>query len=268
MDQTHYRTEKRRTCNTIAKDFDFEMNLPIPQSITEKQVKSNYLALLDRVAAASKKTSRPPNEVKVVGVTKYVDVNLTQFLVNAGCQDLAESRPQALWEKSATLASNSIHWHLIGHLQRNKAKRTIPILNTIHSLDSLRILQQIESDLAERESPLRLLLEVNVAGEENKTGMTIHDAELLLANWVERESKPKNLEISGLMAMGSLSGIPDTTRREFSKLRELRNAWNSRFGLPLNELSMGMSDDFEIAIEEGSTMIRIGSLLFTSSADE
>lgn len=238
------------------------MNLPSLPIITEQQVKTNYFILLERVHNALKKVGRSPGSVKVIGVTKYVDSVLTQFLVKAGCVDLAESRPQSLWEKSTNLANQPIQWHLIGHLQRNKAKRTIPILNTMHSLDSLRLLQQIESDVGQREPVLQLLLEVNVSQESNKTGISISDAETLLANWVERETRPPNLEIAGLMGMGSLSGDTETTRREFSSLRELRDTWSRRFGLPLKELSMGMSDDFEIAIEQGSTMIRIGSLLF------
>jgi pyridoxal phosphate enzyme (YggS family) len=238
------------------------MNQPLPPSITEKQVKSNYLALMEKVADALKRTGRPVNTVQVIGVTKYVDVKLTQYLVNAGCHHLAESRPQALWAKSAELADQKIDWHLIGHLQRNKAKRTVPILSTMHSLDSERLLQQIESDLDPRTSPLQLLLEVNISGDVTKTGIAIAEAELLLTHWMDREHRPSKMEIAGLMGMGSLTGSPDTTRREFSLLRELRDTWSSRFGLPLAELSMGMSDDFEIAIEEGSTMVRIGSLLF------
>lgn len=238
------------------------MNQQLPPLITEKQVKSNYLALMEKVSNALKRTGRTLDAVQVIGVTKYVDVKLTEYLVNAGCHRLAESRPQALWAKSAAMADQKIDWHLIGHLQRNKAKRTVQILSTMHSLDSDRLLRQIESDLDPRTSPLQLLLEVNISGDVNKTGISIADAELLLTHWMDREYRPANMEIAGLMGMGSLTGSSDTTRSEFSMLRELRNTWSSRYGLPLTELSMGMSDDFEIAIEEGSTMIRIGSLLF------
>jgi pyridoxal phosphate enzyme (YggS family) len=244
------------------------MNQQLPPLITEKQVKSNYLALMERVSDVLKRMGRPLDAVQVIGVTKYVDVNLTEYLVNAGCHHLAESRPQALWAKSAAMTDQKIDWHLIGHLQRNKTKRTVQILTTMHSLDSDRLLRQIESDLEPRTSPLQLLLEVNISGDVNKTGISIADAELLLKHWMEREHRPANMEIAGLMGMGSLTESPDTTRREFSMLRELRNTWSSRFGLPFTELSMGMSDDFEIAIEEGSTMIRIGSLLFQPSATE
>lgn len=238
------------------------MTQPLPPSITEKQVKSNYLSLIGQVADTLKRTGRPLDAVQVIGVTKYVDVKLTEYLVNAGCHRLAESRPQALWAKSAALADQKIDWHLIGHLQRNKAKKTVQMLSTMHSLDSDRLLRQIESDLDPRTSPLQLLLEVNISGDVSKTGISIADAELLLTHWMDRDHRPANMEIAGLMGMGSLTGSSDTTRREFSLLRELRDTWSSRFGLPLTELSMGMSDDFEIAIEEGSTMVRIGSLLF------
>lgn len=236
--------------------------------LSEQQVNSNYSALLERVANASRRANRRVEEVKIIGVTKYVDAATTQFLVNAGCRDLGESRPQSLWEKAEIVAGSNLRWHLIGHLQRNKAKRTIPIVTTIHSLDSARLLGQIESDVGERETPLQILLEVNVTREENKTGISIQDAEQLLDTWALRPIRPKNLDLVGLMGMGSLTGSPDQTRQEFSQLRELRDRWRVRFGLPLPELSIGMSDDFEIAIEEGSTMIRVGSVLFTSSAAE
>jgi len=175
---------------------------------------------------------------------------------------MGESRPQMLWDKSAAMADREVRWHMIGHVQRNKVKRTLPLLQTMHSLDSQRLLDQIVTDVGDRPEPLQLLLEVNISGEPDKTGILVADAELLLERWTKRSEPNNNLEIAGLMGMGSLSGGADQARCEFESLRLLRERWSIRFGMPLQELSMGMSNDFEIAIEQGATMVRIGSVLF------
>jgi len=154
---------------------------------------------------------------------------------------------------------------LIGHLQRNKIKKTLPQVSYLHSLDSERLLQQIEQDLAGESHPLEMLLEINVSGDSTKTGLTPAEGEKLLDKWVSRSDNVPNLRIAGLMGMGSLAGGEDQARSDFESLRKLRDVWAVRFGLPLRELSMGMSEDFEIAIEQGATMIRIGSILFASS---
>jgi len=225
-------------------------------------VRANYLSVLDRMNAAARRAGRKPEEIRLIGVTKYVDSSVTRYLVEAGCRDLGESRPQVIWDKSADLSDLEINWHLIGHLQRNKAKRTLPLLTTMHSLDSERLLQQVEQDVGPRENPLDLLLEVNISGDPDKTGLSIVEGEQLLEKWLMRREKFPSLKIVGLMGMGSLHGGQDQARTDFEVLRNLRDRWAVRFGLPLNELSMGMSDDFEIAIEQGATMVRIGSILF------
>jgi PLP dependent protein len=225
-------------------------------------VRANYLSVLDRMDAAARRAGRKPEEIRLIGVTKYVDSSVTRYLVEAGCRDLGESRPQVIWDKSAVLADLEINWHLIGHLQRNKAKRTLPLLTAMHSLDSERLLQQVEQDVGPRENPLDLLLEVNISGDPEKTGLSVVEGEQLLEKWLMRREKFPSLKIVGLMGMGSLHGGQDQARTDFEALRNLRDRWAVRFGLPLNELSMGMSDDFEIAIEQGSTMVRIGSILF------
>ena len=179
-----------------------------------------------------------------------------------GCSTFAESRPQVLWEKAAALSDLQVDWHLIGHLQRNKAKRTLLLVSTIHSLDSMRILEQIQQDTVERPQPLRLLLEMNISGDREKTGMLVSEGEELLDLWQLKSHEFPNLSIVGLMGMGSLDGGPDQARRDFAAIRSLRDDWAKRSGMQLKELSMGMSQDFETAIEEGATMVRIGSILF------
>ena len=232
---------------------------------TKERLRENYLAVLDRIQAAASRSARLSSDIQLIGVTKYVDNSVARWLAELGCNQLAESRPQALWEKAAALANLPVKWHLIGHLQRNKAKRTLEIVSTMHSLDSARILEQIQQDTLKREIPLQLLLEINISGTPEKTGMLAAEAAVLLEHWVNKSHEFSNLAVVGLMGMGTLDGGPSRTRRDFESLRELRDDWAGRFGIPLRELSMGMSDDFEIAIEEGATMVRLGSTLFADN---
>ena len=238
------------------------MNQPTGFDPTKDRVFANYSAVLDRIQTAAARSSRIVNEIRLIGVTKYVDATLARWLFEFGCTNLAESRPQALWEKAASLADLQVEWHLIGHLQRNKVKRTLPLISTVHSLDSIRILDQIRQETVHRLAPLKLLLEMNVSGDPEKTGMRVSEGEELIDAWMSNRHETPNLSIVGLMGMGSLQGGMDQARRDFASLRELRNLWAIRFGLPLRDLSMGMSEDFEVAIEEGATMVRIGSILF------
>jgi PLP dependent protein len=244
------------------------MNPSEPQKLTKSLVQSNYLSVLERVQRAAARSDRPPDSVKIIGVTKYVNAEIARWLVEAGCLDLGESRPQSLWEKAAELGEPGIRWHLIGHLQRNKVKRTLPLISAMHSLDSPRILEQIQVEIQNSPSmltssqPLQLLLEINVSGDRDKTGLSIAEGEHLLDTWKHRENQNEKLAIVGLMGMGGLVGGPERARTDFQSLRQLRDQWQTQFNLPLPELSMGMSDDFEIAIEEGATMVRVGSVLF------
>ncbi len=238
------------------------MNLPIRFSPSKERLLANYQEGVDRIGAAAQRSSRNPSEIKMIGVTKYVDNTTARWLVEMGCHRLGESKPQSLWDKCAALADLSVDWHLIGHLQRNKAKRTIPLISTIHSLDSERLLDQIQKDTLDRQQPLQLLLEINVSKDSEKTGMLPAEAESLLAQLQTASDAFPWVSIVGLMGMGSVDGGQDQARKDFERLRHFRDRWQIQFGLELRELSMGMSDDFEIAIEQGATMVRIGSILF------
>jgi pyridoxal phosphate enzyme (YggS family) len=192
--------------------------------------------------------------------TKYVTTDLAAAVVTAGCCDLGESRPQELWTKAAALPNPAIRWHLIGHLQRNKIRRTLPLVSLIHSVDSQRLLAAIneEAKLAGRIAPV--LLEVNISGDAAKTGLAPTELEPLVAEAAALEY----VEVRGLMGMASLEGDDAAARQDFIHLRTLRDrlARNLPPQLALDELSMGMSGDFEIAIAEGATIVRLGSLLF------
>jgi hypothetical protein len=225
----------------------------------------NLAAVHDRMAAACRSAGRAPRDVRLVGVTKYVSVDSTQMLLEAGCLDLAESRPQSLWSKATALADRDPfpRWHLIGHLQRNKIRRTLPSLTLLHSLDSLRLVEAIEAEAAALGRVCDALIEVNLAGDPGRTG--VMEAEV--AAVLEAACRTPHVRVLGLMGMAAVPDGDDSgaaARRQFARLRELRDDLASRIPTPsgLRELSMGMSGDFEEAILEGSTLVRVGSALW------
>jgi pyridoxal phosphate enzyme (YggS family) len=219
----------------------------------------------ERIAATAKASGRKADDVRLVAVTKYVDAATTRLLAEAGCRDLGEARPQSLWDKAAALADCDVRWHMIGHLQRNKVRRTLSLLHLLHSGDSPRLLSEVDAEAAALPAPLSVLLEVNVSGDSTKHGFAPTEIEPLLAQL----QSLRRLDIRGLMAMAGLEGDAAQARRDFAALRELRDrlraAWHGRFAL--DELSMGMSGDFEAAIAEGSTIVRVGSALFEGIDD-
>ncbi|MFN7738571.1 MAG: YggS family pyridoxal phosphate-dependent enzyme [Pirellula sp.] len=234
------------------------------KSASGPQIRKNFEEVQNRVQSAAVRSGRLASSVRIVGVTKYVGSQQARELVEAGCLDLAESRPQALWEKSAQLPCD-VRWHLIGHLQRNKVKKTLPLLSMLHSLDSERLMEQLVLDARGLSRPLEALLEINGTDDSTKTGLMPQDAAKLLARYVDAPDMHSHLKIRGLMGMSTLRATADQIHREFESLRRMRDGWSKQFSLEMPELSMGMSDDYEIAIEEGSTMVRIGSRLFVGS---
>lgn len=219
----------------------------------------NVRQVRERMGEAARRSGRSADKVTLVAVTKYVDHRLAGLLPAAGCEDLGESRPQELWAKAAQLPG-SVRWHLIGHLQTNKANRTLHDVDCIHSVDSLRILRAIEQASLRLGKRPRLLLEVHISQEASKSGFE-PDA---LPRLLEQLGDFRQAAIVGLMAMASHAEDPQQARREFAALRHLRDqlVGHCPDHVSLNELSMGMSGDFEQAIEEGSTMVRIGSALW------
>ena len=244
----------------MAEDSDFKAPLE------RDQLEKNLVIVRQQMADACRKSGRSTEEVRLIAVTKTVGPQTCNDLISLGCRDLAENRPQVLWEKSAVV-DPCVLWHFIGHLQRNKSARTLPLLNTFHALDSLRLAEQLAKDAAETTADksvgkLRVLLELNITQDQTKTGLSPNDAQEVLRRYIETPSLQDGLDLCGLMGMSSLGGDDAQTHREFETLRTLRDRWQSEYGIGLRELSMGMSDDFQIAIEEGSTMVRIGSLLY------
>ena len=236
------------------------------------QIAENVAQIRRRIAAAAERSGRAAGDVTLVAVTKFIPAEVVRLLVEAGCHDLGESRPQELWQKAAALADLPVRWHLIGHLQRNKVRRTLPLVAMIHSIDSPQLLTAVEEearggadipvcpDAAVFPGKLPVLLEVNVSGEAAKHGFSPAEIEPLLADLAGY----RNVTVRGLMCMAALEGGPDVARRDFAVLCELRDRVCDGCppGHALDELSMGMSGDFEQAIEEGATIVRIGSALF------
>jgi pyridoxal phosphate enzyme (YggS family) len=210
-----------------------------------------------RLVAACRRAGRSRTDVTVVAVTKTVGHDIAALLPELGVLDLGENRPQELWRKAAVLPA-TVRWHMIGHLQRNKIDRTVPLVCLIHSVDSLRLLAAL--DELPGDGPLRVLLEVNTSTEASKHGFALAEVVGLAADL----AKQKRVRVNGLMTMAALHEDVEKCRPAFAALRGLRDQLRQRVGdrHPLTELSMGMSNDFEVAVEEGATLVRLGTVLF------
>ena len=215
--------------------------------------------------AAAARAGRPVDSINLVAVTKYAQLEWVRELVALGMLDLGESRPQQLAARSKELSAK-IRWHMIGHLQRNKAEDVLAVATLIHSVDSTRLFEQLAKSAQKLGVRPRILLEVNVSGEASKDGF---DPDALRAAWPQFVANP-DLIIDGLMTMAPLDHDAEMARPVFRRLRELRDELRSKSNdqHPLSELSMGMSGDFEVGIEEGATLIRIGSSLFEGLGEE
>lgn len=213
---------------------------------------------------AARRSGRRPDEVRLVAVTKFVSETAIRAVVAAGCRVLGESRPQHLWDRAAALSDLSVEWHLIGPLQRNKVRRTLPLVGLLHSADSEDLVLAIDRIAGELGRVAPLLLEVNCSGDEAKHGF---EPEAVAAA-LDRLAPLRHVQIRGFMGMAALDGGSDVARRNFSLLRKLRDRLRSDCppAISLDELSMGMSGDFEVAIEEGATLVRVGSALFEGLA--
>lgn len=223
----------------------------------------NFQAVEGRIAQACQRVGRLRSDVTLVAVTKYANWEWVEALVDLGHRHLGENRPQQLIERAARLPAPAT-WHLIGHLQSNKARSVLPVASWIHSIDSVKLLELIDRQGSELPRRPQVLLEVNVTGEATKYGFT--PAEI-------RDSWPaivqcQQVDIVGLMTMAPASDDPETARPAFRSLSHLRDELQVRTprGPQLRHLSMGMTGDFEVAIEEGATFIRIGSALFEGLA--
>lgn len=214
---------------------------------------------MDRMASAAMRAGRDPSSVRLVVVTKTVDRGRITQAVAAGAVILGENRVQEAKEKIEALGKIA-SWHLIGHLQTNKAKYAVRLFDLIHSVDNLELAAEIDRQAAKIGKVQNILIEVNIAGEASKAGMAVKGAPAL----VREAARLKNISIQGLMTMPPYSENPEDSRPYFTVLRELAEtiATGNIPNVAMQELSMGMSGDFEVAIEEGATLVRVGTAIF------
>ncbi len=224
-----------------------------------ESIRQNYAEIEDRLENACRRASRRRSEVTLVAVTKTVSAEIAGLLPQLGICDLGESRPQELWNKAKVFVP-AVRWHLVGHLQRNKIEKTLPLVHIIHSVDSLRLLLFLEYEAMKQDREIPVLLEVNVSREPQKNGLAPEE----LPDLPAKVEAMKFIRIQGLMTMAALNPDPEASRRTFAELRDLRDRLRNQFPKPhhLEHLSMGMSADFEVAVEEGATMVRLGTVLF------
>lgn len=203
-----------------------------------------------------------PDKVKIVAVSKFHSNEEILEAYNTGQRFFGESRVQELVQKQRELP-NDIEWHFVGGLQRNKVKQIAPFISLIHSLDSERLMREIDKQGKANDRVIPCLLQIHIAEEETKSGFTPEECRRLLKEGIWKEFK--NIRISGLMGMATFTDDIDKQKREFSQLKALYEEFKSNFfadDVSFKELSMGMTGDYPIAIEQGSTMIRVGTLIF------
>jgi len=223
-------------------------------------VARNVAAVRSRIAAAAARAGRAADDVTLVGISKTFPAAAVRAAWDAGLRHFGENRVQEWEGKRGELADLACTWHLVGHLQSNKARRAAQIFSAVDSVDSSDLARRLDAALAEAPPPqwLRVLLEVRLAPEETKSGIEPDKLEAMARAAL---GLPR-LDLQGLMCIPPFAEDPERTRPYFRRLRELRGELNARLGAALPVLSMGMSHDFEVAVEEGATEVRVGSALF------
>lgn len=223
-------------------------------------IAENLVQVRNRIAVAAQRAGRDPAEVTLVAVTKTIPPARIQEAIAEGVTILGENRVQEAKAKIAILGRTPVQWHLIGHLQRNKVKYIFDLFTLIHSVDSLALAQAINQQGVKRNQVMPVLLQVNIAGEATKSGIPPEEAAGVLKDMARLPS----IAVRGLMTIPPLEAEPEASRLYFRRLRLLREEIEKMGieGIDLRELSMGMSNDFEVAIEEGATLVRIGSAIF------
>lgn len=220
------------------------------------EIKENILRVMERIEKAAKRVGRDPKEVKLVAVSKTVEPARIKEAIDAGVSILGENYIQEAQKKIEEIG-RPVAWHFIGHLQSNKAKYAVHLFDMIHSLDSPRLSEELNRRAAQAERVMKVFIEVKLSEEVTKFG-TEEEGVLALAG---RVLQLEHLSLEGLMTMPPYFEVPEMSRPYFIRLRGLKERM-AKEGMPVNELSMGMSNDFEVAIEEGATYVRIGTAIF------
>ena len=221
------------------------------------EIVANLDTVRQRVVQAAERSGRSPEAVEILVVSKTWPAEIVAHVVESGHELLGENKLQEAEFKIPVFPS-AVRWHFIGRLQRNKARRALPLFDAIHSVDSLRLaahLSRISGDLGKE---ARIYLQVNAEGEESKGGFSVSQ----LHEDLPAILSLANLNVIGLMSIPPAVGHPEEARGSFRKLRDIRDSLEEKFGIEISGLSMGMSHDFEVAIEEGATIVRVGSSVF------
>lgn len=220
------------------------------------QIRENYLRVRERIERAALGAGRDPREIKLVAVSKTVEPARILEAIDAGVTLLGENYVQEAQKKIETI-DRPVSWHFIGHLQSNKAKQAVRLFEMIHSIDSAHLAEELNRRAAQAGKIVKVLIEVKLSEEHTKFGAE-EDAALALAR---RILELEHLSLEGLMTMPPYFDLPERSRPYFVRLRQLRERMVQE-DIPLRELSMGMSNDFEVAIEEGATFVRVGTAIF------
>ncbi|MFZ2323505.1 MAG: YggS family pyridoxal phosphate-dependent enzyme [Ignavibacteriaceae bacterium] len=220
-------------------------------------IAENLSLLREKIEKICKKSGRNPSELKLIAVSKYFGLDAILEAKKLGLNDFGENRAQELTLKFEKIG-NSVTWHLIGTLQKNKVKYAVKAAEYIHSVDSIELVDEINNRAEKLDKVQKILIEVKTSGEETKSGL---ETEIEILELVKKCSELKNINLTGLMTIAPLTDDEKIIRKSFKDLRNLKDKINNK-GYNLTELSMGMTSDFEIAIEEGATMLRIGSAIF------
>jgi pyridoxal phosphate enzyme (YggS family) len=263
--------ERRRSSSPTSKqEIGEDYNNLMSDLVTS--IREKYQYTLDQIANAARKSSRDPNGIRLVVVTKSQPLEVAQAAIEAGVRILGENYPEEAVMKIQSLAGQTgVEWHMIGHVQSRKARLVAEHFALLHSLDSLKLAQRLNRFAAENDRVLPVLLEFNVGGEESKSGWEASDQSqwsALLPD-VSATLDLSNLRVHGLMTMPPLESNPDDARRYFVSLRQLRDFLASQFPQPnWYELSMGTSADYTVAVEEGATLVRVGTAIVGARKDE
>ena len=217
----------------------------------------NYHGVKERAAAAAVKSGRDPESVQIIAVSKTFPAPIVQEAIDQGILLLGENKVQEAKTKIPLLTGDGV-FHMIGHLQSNKAKEAVQLFDLIHSIDKQSTADKINREAEKIDKIQKILIQVNTSGETAKSGVAPDQ----LTDLVREVLTLKNIRLEGFMAMAPFTTDDESVRHAFSETRRLLAETNETFGISLKELSMGMSGDFETAIEEGATLIRVGSLIF------
>jgi pyridoxal phosphate enzyme (YggS family) len=239
-------------------------NVEMEEVTDQAQIRTGILRVRERIAIAARKAGRQTEEITLIGISKAQPAEAIRVAYEAGLRHFGENRVQEWEGKRAALGDLEARWHLVGHLQSNKAARAAALFHSVDSLDDFALAQRLDRARDEQnvERKLRVLLQVRVEKEESKSGVKVEEAAALAVMVLALS----HLEVAGLMCIPPFLEDAEKVRPYFRRLRELRDSLTRKIGRELSVLSMGMSHDFEVAIEEGATEVRVGTAIFGSRA--